>query len=120
MAWLKGVTAFPNTEGGILLLGVADDAEILGLGPDEFDNEDKCRLHFKNLFNQHIGPEYSRFVRFELFELEGRQIAAIECERASEPAFLHDRNKEAFYIRNGPSNIELSISQALKYLRNRF
>ncbi len=120
LAWLKGVTAFLNTEGGILLLGVADDAEILGLGPDEFDNEDKCRLHFKNLFNQHIGPEYSRFVRFELFELEGRQIAAVECERASEPAFLHDRNKEAFYIRNGPSNIELSISRALKYLRNRF
>jgi hypothetical protein len=120
LAWLKGVTAFLNTEGGILLLGVADDAEVLGLGADEFDNEDKCRLHFKNLFNQHIGPEYSRFVHFELFELEGRQIGAVECERASEPAFLRDRSKEAFYIRNGPSNIELSVSQALKYLRDRF
>jgi hypothetical protein len=120
LAWLKGVAAFLNTDGGILLLGVADDAEVLGLGPDEFDNEDKCRLHFKNLFNQHIGPEYSRFVRFELFELEGRQIAAVECERASEPAFLHDRNTEAFYIRSGPSNIELSVSRALKYLRGRF
>ena len=99
---------------------MADDAEVLGLGSDEFENEDRCRLHFKNLFNQHIGPEYSRFVRFELFELEGLQIAAVECERASEPAFLRDRNKEAFYIRNGPSNIELSVSQVLKYVRDRF
>ena len=120
LAWLKAVAAFMNTEGGILLIGVADDACILGLEADKFENDDKCRLHFKNLLNQHLGAEYTRHLRFELYELDGKQIAAVECERADTPVFLRNKNTESFLIRNGPSNIELSLSRALKYIRGRF
>jgi hypothetical protein len=120
LAWLKGVAAFLNTEGGILLMGVADDGEVLGLEVDAFANDDKCRLHFKNLVNQHLGPEYARFLRFELFELADRQIAAVECEQADAPAFLRHNQGETFLIRSGPSSIELPISRALVYIRGRF
>ncbi|MEA3278063.1 MAG: putative DNA binding domain-containing protein, partial [Pseudomonadota bacterium] len=92
LAWLKGVTAFMNTEGGILLMGVADDGTVLGLEEDRFENEDRCRLHFKNLLNQHLGPEYARFVRFEVYELEGKQVGAVECERADAPVFLRNKS----------------------------
>jgi hypothetical protein len=120
IAWLKGVSAFLNTEGGILLMGVADDGTVLGMEPDAFENEDRCRLHFKNLLNQHLGAEYARFVRFELYPLEGKTVGAVECERARSPAFLRHNNNESFLIRSGPSNIELSLSKALKYIRSRF
>lgn len=121
LAWLKGVAAFLNTEGGILLIGIADDGTTLGLEADQFENEDKCHLHFKNLLNQHLGPEYARFVRFYLHDLDGLRIGAVECERADAPAFLRDdKQRELFIIRNGPSNIELSISRALKYIRSHF
>ena len=56
--------------GGILLLGVADDGTVLGLEPDGFENEDKCRLHFKNLLNQHIGLEYSKYLQFHVQAVE--------------------------------------------------
>ncbi|MGB5736706.1 MAG: RNA-binding domain-containing protein [Thiohalocapsa sp.] len=120
LSWLKGVAAFLNTEGGILLLGVADDGEVLGLAADAFANDDKCRLHFKNLINQHLGPEYARFLRFDLFQVADRQIAAVECEQADTPTFLRNNQGETFLIRNGPSNIELPISRALGYIRGRF
>ena len=120
LAWLKGLAAFMNTDGGILLIGVEDDGNILGLEADNFENDDKCRLHFKNLFNQHLGPEFSKYVNFEIFDLEHKQVVAIECERARDPAFLTHRQGESFYIRSGPSNMELTISQALSYLRRRF
>jgi hypothetical protein len=120
LAWLKGVTAFLNTEGGILLLGVADDGSLLGLGPDGFENDDKCLLHFKNLLNQHLGAEYAQQVRFELYELEAKRIGAVECERSRTPVFLRAKNnEEAFLIRTGPSNIELSLSRALRYIQDR-
>lgn len=120
LAWLKGVTAFLNTDGGILLLGVADDGRLLGLDADGFESDDKCRLHFKNLLNQHLGAEYAQQVRFELYELEGLQIGAVECERSQAPVFLRAKNnEEAFLIRSGPSNIELSLSRALKYIQER-
>ena len=121
LSWLKGVVAFMNSDGGILLIGVDDDGNLLGLEADQFESEDKCRLHFKNLFNQHIGPEFSKFVRMEIYALEGKQLVAIECERSADPVFLHRKNQsEAFYIRSGPSNIDLSVRQALKYLQSRF
>jgi len=121
LAWLKGVAAFLNTDGGILLLGVADDGSLLGLEADGFESDDKCRLHFKNLINQHLGPEYARWVRFGLYELEGQRIGAVECERSPTPVFLRARNnEEVFLIRTGPANIELSLSRAMKYLQERF
>jgi hypothetical protein len=120
LAWLKGATAFLNTEGGILLLGIADDGSLVGLEADKFENDDKCRLHFKNLLNQHLGAENARLVRFDIYELEGKRIGAVECERSDAPVYLRTKNEESFLIRNGPSNIELSISRALKYIRGRF
>jgi hypothetical protein len=59
-------------------------------------------------------------VRFDLYELEGRKIGAVECERANLPVYLHTKNTESFLIRNGPSNIELTISRAVKYIQGRF
>ena len=102
------------------MFAVTDDGVIAGLDPDGFANDDKCRLHFKNLFNQHLGPEFSKYVHFEIFDLEHKQVVAIECERAGDPAFLTHRQGESFYIRSGPSNMELTISQAISYLRRRF
>ncbi|MEN8129220.1 MAG: RNA-binding domain-containing protein [Pseudomonadota bacterium] len=119
LAWLKTVVAFMNTDGGILLIGVNDAGSILGIEPDGFENEDRCRLHFKNLFQQHIGLEFSKFVHFDLRPVSGKEVIAIECERSKVPVFLAARNEESFFIRSGPSSVKLSISKTLMFLRHR-
>ncbi len=119
LAWLKGVAGFLNTDGGILLLGVADDGEITGIEADVFENEDKCRLHFKNLVSAHIGTELSKYIRFLLVPVAGKTVGVVLCARAREPVFVKNGNKEHFYIRNGPSSDELSVSQALNYIKGR-
>jgi hypothetical protein len=40
-AVLKTVAAFLNTEGGDLLIGVADDGSVVGIEHDQLDNDDK-------------------------------------------------------------------------------
>jgi len=120
IAWLKGIVGFLNTEGGILLIGFDDDGNIVGIEPDEFDNDDKIMLHFKNLISQHIGLEFSSYLQMNVKEFEQKTIVVVECERSKEPAFLYNRNDEEFYIRSGPASVKLSISQALKYIQNRF
>ncbi|MCP4408041.1 MAG: ATP-binding protein [Gammaproteobacteria bacterium] len=119
LAWLKTVVAFMNTNGGILLIGVDDAGSILGIEPDGFENEDRCRLHFKNLFQQHIGLEFSKFVHFDLQPVYGKQVIVVECERAKVPVFLSARNEESFFIRSGPSSVKLSISKTLVFLQHR-
>lgn len=119
LAWLKGVVAFMNSDGGILLIGVNDDGEICGIDADNFANEDKCRLHFKNLLNSHIGAEFSRFIHLKNFTIRNRTILVIECERVRRPVFLRVGSNEDFFIRSGPSNMKLSMSQMIKYLAER-
>ena len=119
LAWLKAVVGFMNSDGGILLIGVADDGEILGLEADNFDNEDKCKLHFKNLLNSHIGAEFTRFIHLKLVSIRKNNILIIECERVRRPVFLSVGKNEDFFIRSGPSNTKLTMSQMVKYLAER-
>ena len=119
LAWLKAINAFINTDGGTLLVGVDDGGNILGIDADGFENEDKFLLHFNNLFNQHIGLELTKFIRFELRSIENKKVLIIECEPSIEPVFLNVGKQEEFYIRVGPSSRKLTTSQILDYLKNR-
>lgn len=119
VSWLKTVVAFLNTEGGILLIGVDDQGQILGIAADQFPNEDKYLLHVNNLINQHIGAEYSQFIRFRLLPVRGKQVLLIECEHCTKPAFLIVGKEEEFYIRAGPGTRKLSPSKTLVYLDSR-
>ncbi len=119
IAWLKTVVAFLNTEGGIILLGVDDGGNILGLDADVFENDDKCCLHFKNLIHQHIGIEHVPNIRFNLYRTQYGNVGMVTCEPSKNPVFLNNKNEEAFYIRSGPSTVQLPIRQALEYLKQR-
>lgn len=119
LAWLKGVVGFLNTEGGILLIGVDDEGQIIGIEADNFENDDKCLLHFKNLVNQHIGAEYSKYLQADVRHVAGKTIVAVSCEKAREPVFLMIGKNEEFHIRSGPSSMKLTPRQMLQYLNVR-
>lgn len=119
LAWLKSVAAFCNTDGGRILIGVKDDGEILGLEADRFPNEDKTLLHIQNLIKQHIGLEFINYINFNLREINEKNIVVIRCQAAQEPIFLRANDKEQFYVRSGPASIELPVSKALQYIKDR-
>ncbi|WP_163340399.1 RNA-binding domain-containing protein [Desulfopila sp. IMCC35008] len=119
LAWLKGVVAFMNSDGGIVLIGVGDDGDILGIESDGFASEDKCRLHFRNLVNNHIGADMARYVHLSICSIDEKTVLMIECERVREPVFLQIGKSEEFYVRSGPSSMKLTISQTVNYLGRR-
>ncbi len=119
LAWLKAVVAFLNSQGGILLLGVADDGSILGLDADGFDSNDRCLLHIKNLLNQHLGAEFFRFIRITLVETPDGRVVMIQCTPAGKPVFLRIGKNEEFYIRSGPASTKLSPSQIVNYIQKK-
>lgn len=119
IAWLKTVTAFMNSDGGLILIGVRDNGSIVGTVEDAFDSEDKCRLHFKNLIHTHIGPDFSRYIHMKVCAFDDKTVIVIECERVRKPVFLKIGKTEDFYIRSGPSSIKLSMSKMVAYLAER-
>jgi predicted HTH transcriptional regulator len=116
LAWLKAVVAFLNSEGGALILGVDDSGQIVGVEQDGFENPDKLQLHLKNLINQHIGAEFSRYIRITPVEVDSHLVVLIECKPCPEPVFLKMGKNEEFYIRSGPSSVKLSPSQTVAYV----
>jgi DNA-binding response OmpR family regulator len=118
-AWLKTIIAFLNTYGGILLIGVEDDGNVLGLEPDKFPNSDRYLLHVNNLIREHIGMEVTQFIKFGLKQLDGKDILCIHCSSSPEPAFLKNKKDEDFYIRVGPGSRKLTSRETLIYINNR-
>ncbi|MCX6078804.1 MAG: BREX system Lon protease-like protein BrxL [Chloroflexi bacterium] len=116
---LKTIVAFLNTEGGTLLVGVKDNGSVLGIETDQFANEDKFLLHFSSLVNDRIGKQYVEHIQFGLKDVADAKILRVECEPSDDPVFLKN-NGEEFYVRSGPSSVQLSMSEVLEYSRKHF
>ncbi|MHC1754635.1 MAG: helix-turn-helix domain-containing protein [Methanosarcina sp.] len=120
-AVLKTIVAYLNTDGGVLLVGVSNSGEVLGIKNDGFPNEDRFLLHFKQLIKQHIGLNYASMIEYTLVPVNGKKILEIDCKKSDEAVFLKpDRNDEEFYIRMGPSSERLTGSKLIEYVNRRY
>ncbi len=119
-AVMKTICAFLNAEGGILFVGVDDDEKILGLEKDNFANNDKFQLHFTNLFNQHVGEQFTSSIQSEIINIDDRQVFRIDCFSSDVPVFLREGQKEEFFIRAGAATQKLYGSKLMEYIQKNF
>jgi hypothetical protein len=118
---LKTISAFLNSKGGSLLIGVRDDGSIEGIATDKFANEDKFLLHLWTLVRICLGRDFSPYIRTRLEKAEEATICVVDCRPSNRPVFLRQPGfAEEMYIRVGPSSNALDISEALKYIENHF
>lgn len=117
---LKTIAGFLNAKGGSLLIGVADDGEVLGLEADKFPNEDKMALHLVNLIRDRIGGIFLPYVHPHFEGEDDGRILVIRCEKGPKAAFVKDGKDERFYVRGGSSTAELSGHAVMEYCNQRF
>ncbi len=117
---LKTVAGFLNAKGGTLLIGVADDGEVLGLGADGFQSEDKLGLHLVNLVKDRIGEVFLPYIHPHFQDENGARVLAIRCEKGPRAAFLKDGNLQRFFVRGGNATTELSGASVTDYVKQRF
>ncbi len=116
---LKTVASFLNADGGVLLVGVDDAGNLLGLDRDQFSNEDKMLLHWNSLLKAHIGVEFLHLVNSEVRTLDQRAVLVVQCLRASKPVFFSRDNEESFVVRTGNGTQGLKPSEVLAYIEQR-
>lgn len=129
---MKTIAAFGNTDGGILLIGVDDDKNILGLEKDfqslKRTDADYYEVHLRNIMHKLMGVKYvSKYIRTQFEQLEDQKIICkIKVISASEPLYLKYNNKngqieEKFYVRSGNSSHEIkSIAEINDYINTKF
>ncbi|MDR5837572.1 DUF262 domain-containing protein [Caballeronia sp. LZ034LL] len=120
VAVLKTIAGFLNANGGTLLIGVADNGEVLGIASDSFPNEDKMGLHLVNLIKDRIGDIFLPYVHPHFEQQDGESVLSIRCERGPKPAFVKDGNQVRFFVRGGNSTAELMGNSITDYVAQRF
>jgi len=116
----KAVSAFMNSEGGYLLIGVGDNKEILGLDKDfaviRKPNKDGYKLHFAGVISKYLGKENMLYTKIFFETLDGKTIAIVKVNKSPHPVYIKHEGKEEFYIRLGNTSSPLSVSKATEYI----
>jgi len=124
-AVLKTIAAFLNTEGGDLLIGVADDGAIVGIERDRLESDDKFMRHLAQVVRNGLGDRAGTCIDPKTQIVDGRTVCVVSCQRSPEPVFLRWKGLEAmpegdFFVRSGPGTVKLPPESAREYIRTRF
>lgn len=127
---LKTIAAFSNGEGGMLIMGVNDDMEIIGLDNDyntlKEGDKDGFEIHLRNLINRTYGTDFaSTNIKVSFPLVEDKEICLVEIKQGNKPLFTEAKDKygitqEHFYLRSGNSSPALAPSEQATYIRSRF
>ena len=122
---LKTIAAFLNTEGGDLLIGVADDGSIVGIEIDAFDNDDKFMLHLSQVVRNGLGDRAGTCIDPKTQIVQGKTVCVVSCQRSPEPVFLKWKDMEStvegdFFVRSGPGTVKLQPESTRVFIQTRF
>ncbi len=119
---MKVVCGFMNAEAGILLIGIGDNGEIIGLENDYKTlrkyGKDFFEVHFYHLISQMIGKEYLHLIDVAFYSFEEREICLVQIFPGEAPVYLRSDNQEIFYVRAGNTTQPLSMREAEKYIKS--
>jgi len=120
----KTVAAFLNSDGGTLLIGVEDKGQIFGLEQDyafvRNKNRDGFEQHLINLLKERIGQIFGQWIKIWFAEVEGRDVCAVEVQKAAKPAFLKVVEKgkpdqKRFFVRVGNTSPYFEFEEMIEY-----
>lgn len=90
----KNISAFSNTKGGIILLGVSDKGKIMGVSPTR---------EFMESFINRIIDKLTIYPEIEALDIEGKRLIAVTVARSSFPVSYEGR----YYERVGNTTREM-------------
>lgn len=121
-ASMKTVCAFLNSDGGTLLIGVADTGEPKGLEDDLQDSSEKSvdgfERRFRDGLSKYLDPEPNQLVTLSFPYVSGVQICRVDVSRSPRPVFLVVKGSPAeFFVRKGnASPPATNVRQACEYV----
>ena len=121
---IKTVAGFLNADGGTLLVGVVDrTGEIAGLDNDIATVKGKDLDGYENWMTDRLisslkpGPTSVSRVAVSFVQMNGSHVARLEVAASPEPVYAKtSKSEESFFVRIGNSTRELSPSEVVKYV----
>lgn len=122
---LKTLAGFLNSYvGGTLLIGVADDGEVLGLEADYQTLKKPDRDGFEQTLIQaisaNLGADLCPLIHILFHRLGEQDVCRVIVSPATRPVFLNQGGAPKFYVRTGGGTRDLNVQEALEYVAGRW
>ena len=115
----KTISAFLNSEGGDLLIGVSDDGNILGLEKDYSTlikkDADGFELHLRQVIKKYLGTNFEKHINVSFYTIESKEICLVKISKSGKPVFITFEGNEGFFVRNGNSSIPKNRKEQSEY-----
>lgn len=122
---LKTLAGFLNSPvGGTLLIGVADNGEIIGLEKDyqtlKKQDHDGFEQAIMTSISNNLGADLCPYVHVLFYVIDGKDVCRLIVSPSKKPVFLDQGNSPKFYVRTGGATRDLNIQEALDYVSVRW
>jgi len=122
---LKTLAGFLNSHvGGTLLIGVADNGEIIGLEKDfqtlKKPDQDGFEQAVMTAISANLGADLCAFVHVLFHVIDDRHVCRLIVSPANRPVFIDQGNAQKFYVRTGGATRDLNIKEALDFIGGRW
>ncbi len=122
---LKTLAGFFNSYiGGTLLIGVADDGEIIGLEKDyqtlNKPNQDGFEQTLITAISTNLGADLCAHVHILFHHIDHKDVCRVIISPSIRPVFVNQGNTPKLFVRTGGGTRDLNIQEALEYVAGRW
>jgi hypothetical protein len=122
---LKSLAGFLNSNhGGTLLIGVADDGQVIGLKNDfqtlQKKNQDGFEQAIMTAIAANLGADLCTHISILFHVIEANAICRLIISPSDRPVFLNQGNTLKLYVRTGGGTRDLNIQEALEFAPTRW
>jgi hypothetical protein len=120
---IKTIASFLNRRGGTLLIGVDDDARIVGLEADyatlgKKQNRDGYQQFLVQLVSGSLGKNVCANLAIAFVPLQGKDICVVRASASPSAVYLEDQGQSKLFVRLGNTSQELTGKQAVEYAKS--
>jgi len=117
---LKTIAGFMNSQGGTLLIGVADDGSTTGLKQDysilKRSDSDGFEQAVMTTIAQNLGTAMCQNVHLIFHNIDDNEICRLIIKAAPRPVYLTYKGSPQFYLRTGGGTRGMNIQEASEYI----
>lgn len=117
---MKTIAGFMNSSGGSLLIGVADDNQILGLEHDyqtlKKPNRDFFEQAIMTSVSVNLGTDLCRYSHVVFHNVDDLDICRVIVSPSRRPAYMKREGKMTLFVRTGGGTRELNVQEAVDYV----
>jgi hypothetical protein len=123
-AVVRTVAGFLNTNGGTLVIGVADDGAVVGLEHDyatlKKKDRDGFQLFLYDLLGLTLGKNALPWLSVKFENLDDRDVAVVTVQRSPKIVFTNPKGQKVddVYVRFGNSTRKLTPAEVLQYIED--